>query len=150
MFIQKKSLLAVSFIAVLLLFACNSSVYDEMDVDENNIPPFTETERHEAANKSLITVKLITEGSGEEAAKKSIADSFAKLKEEYRTVSIELEDANQEDWYGFYMQDDTSIQNMKNSTTELTTEEEAVMNYYEGLENPEFPITEVSTNPILQ
>ena len=92
----------------------------------------------------------MTKGSGEEEAKKSIADSFALLKEEYRTVTIELEDVDQENWYGFYMQDDTAIQNMKHSTTDLTIEEKAVMNYYEGLKNPEFPIIEFSPNPILQ
>ncbi|RLJ90748.1 hypothetical protein [Planococcus citreus] len=150
MFIQKTSLTAVSIIAVLLLSACSDSVYDEMGVDENNIPAFTETERQEGANKSLITVNLVTEGSGEEAAKKSIADSFAKLKEEYRAVSIELEDADQEDWYGVYMQDDTVIQNLKNSTTKLTAEEKAVVKHYDGLENPEFPIVEFSRNPISQ
>lgn len=144
MFIQKTSLTAVSIIAVLLLSACSDSVYDEMGVDENNIPAFTETERQEGANKSLITVNLVTEGSGEEAAKKSIADSFAKLKEQYRTVSIELEDADQEDWYGVYMQDETAIQNMKHSSTKLTAEEKAVVKHYEGLENPEFPIIEFS------
>ncbi|WP_211654917.1 hypothetical protein [Planococcus alpniumensis] len=150
MFIQKKSLTVVSFIAVLFLSACNSSVNDEMGVDENGLPSFTETERVEGANKSLIAVKLMTEGSGEEAAKKSIADSFALLQEEYRAVSVELEDADQEDWYGMYLRDHTAIQNIKNSTTELTREEKAVMNYYEGLENKEFPIIEFSANPILQ
>lgn len=150
MFIKRKILMAVLFVAGLLLTACSNSVFDEMGVDENDIPAFTETERHEAANKSLIAVKLMTQGSEEEAAKKSIADSFAKLKEEYRTVSIELEDADQEDWYGIYLQDDTAIQNLKNSTTELTAEEKAVMQYYERLENPEFPIIEVSSKPILQ
>lgn len=150
MLIQKYSLTAVSFMAVLLLSACSDSVYDEMGVDENNIPTFTETERQEGANKSLITVNLVTEGSGEQAAKKSIADSFAKLKEEYRTVSIELEDADQEDWYGIYMQDDSTIENMKHSSTELTAEEKVVVKHYERLENPEFPIIEFSRNPILQ
>ncbi|MDE0582552.1 hypothetical protein ON064_05785 [Planococcus sp. A6] len=150
MVIQKNSLTAVSFIAVLLLSACSDSVYDEMGVEENNIPAFTETERQKGANKSLIAVKLVTQSSGEQAAKKSIADSFAKLKEEYRTVSIELEDADQEDWYGVYMQDDTAIQNLKNSTTKLTAEEKAVVNHYDGLGNPEFPIIEFSQNPILQ
>ena len=150
MFIQKTSLTAVSFLAVLLLSACSNSVYDEMEVDENNIPSFTETERFEGANKSLITVNLVTEGSEEQDAKKSIADSFAKLKEEYRTVFIELEDADQEDWYGIYMQDDTAIQNVRNSSTELTAEEKAVVKYYEGVENPEFPIIVFSSNPILE
>ncbi|TWT25765.1 hypothetical protein [Planomicrobium sp. CPCC 101110] len=149
MFIKKKRLIAVLFVTVLFLSACNNSVYEEMGVDENNIPPFNETERQEGANKSLIAVKLMTEGSGEEDAKKSIADSFALLKEEYRTVSVELEDADQENWYGVYLQDDTAIQNMKHATTELTTEEKAVMKYYEELENPEFPIIEFSENPIL-
>lgn len=150
MFIQKKSLSTISFVVVLFLSACSNSVYDEMGVDENNIPAFTETERQEGANKSLIAVKLLTQGSGEEAAKKSIADSFALLKEEYRTVSIELDDEDQEDWYGVYMQDDTAIQNIKNSKTDLTEEEKAIMDYYEGLANPEFPIIEFSANPILK
>ncbi|WP_434399877.1 hypothetical protein M1Q06_12855 [Planococcus sp. 11815] len=150
MFSKKNSLTAVSFIAVLLLSACSDSVYDEMGVDENNIPAFTEKERQEGANKSLITVNLVTQGSGEQAAKKSIADSFAKLKEEYNTVSIKLEDANQENWYGIYMQDDTAIENMKHSSTELTAEERAVVKYYEMLENPEFPIIVFSSNPILE
>ncbi|MBU9673355.1 hypothetical protein KQ939_00545 [Planococcus sp. CP5-4] len=150
MLINKKSLTAVLFIAVLLLSACNNSVYDEMEVDENNIPHFIETERFEGANKSLIVVKLTTEGSGEEAAKKSIANSFALLKEEYRAVSVELEDADQGNWYGIYLQDDTAIQNIQHSTTKLTREEKAIMNCYEGLENKEFPIVEFSVNPILQ
>jgi|GEM_PF-6724962 len=150
MFIQKKSLTVVSFIAVLFLSACSNSVYDEMEVDENDIPPFIEMERVEGANKNLIAVKLMTEGSGEEAAKKSIADSFALLQEEYRAASVELEDADQEDWYGIYLRDDTAIQNIKDSTTELTREEKAVMNYYEGLENKEFPIIEFSADSILQ
>lgn len=150
MFIKKKSLIAVSIVAVLLLSACNSSVYDEIGVDENGIPPFTEMERLEGANKSLLTVKLITEGSGEEEAKKSIADSFTKLKEEYRTVVIELEDADQESWYGIYMQDDTAIHNIMESTTEVTKEEKAVLKYYEELADPEFPIIEFSANLILK
>ncbi|MFP3323475.1 hypothetical protein R0K05_10210 [Planococcus sp. SIMBA_160] len=150
MFSKKKSLTVFPLIAVSLLSACSGSIYDEMGVNENNIPSFTEEERLEGANKNLIAVKLTTNGSGEEEAKKSIADSFALLQEEYRTVAVELEDADQESWYGFYMQDDTAIQNLKNSTDKLTTAEKAIMNYYEEMENPEFPIIEFSSSSILQ
>lgn len=150
MFIKKKILTTGSFVAMLLLSACSNSVYDEMGVDENDIPAFTETERQEAAGKSLISVKLVTQGTGEEEARKSIADSLAMLQEEYRAVSIELEDADQEDWYGVYLQDDTAIHNMERSTTELSKEEKVVMQYYEGLETPEFPIIVFSQDSILQ
>lgn len=93
-------------------------------------------------------VKIITEGSGEEETKKSIVDPFAKLKEEYRTVSIELEDADQESWYGIYMQDDTAIHNIMETTTEVTKEEKGVLKYYEELADPEFPFIEFLSNPI--
>ena len=92
MFSKKKGLIIVLLVTELFLSACNSSVYDKLEVEENNIPSFTETVRQEGANKSLITVKLV-EGSGEEEAKNSIADSFAMLKEEYRIMAIELVDA---------------------------------------------------------
>ncbi len=76
--IKKKNILlfAIALTLILFLSACSNSLHNELGVEADNVPKNNETDRQELANKHLISVKLVSEGSGEEGAKKVIADSF--------------------------------------------------------------------------
>jgi hypothetical protein len=149
--VEKKNILLFA-IASLILFlsACSNSLHDELGVEADNVPAYNETDRQELANKHLISVKLVSEGSSEEEAKKVIADSFSMLQEHYRTVVIELADKDKRNWYGVYMQGDTVINYIQDNQSEEQTETEKLLNdYYKDLDNPEFPILKFSKDPIL-
>ncbi|RNF38289.1 hypothetical protein [Planococcus salinus] len=134
----------------LVLSACSDPIYSELGVSADESPLFEEKDRREGAKKTFIMVDLASEGSGEDDAKKSMADSFSKLKEEYRVATIMLIDKEQEDWYGVYMEDDTVINYIKASTEEnLMEEEKALLDFYRSVEDSDFPVIHFSSEPIL-
>ena len=149
---HKKFRISLLLIGILLfLSACSNSIYNELGVSADEPPSFKEADRREGSNKTFVMVELVSEGSGEEDAKKLIADAFTKLKEEYRVAAVELVDEEEQDWYGVYMEDDTVINYITAlPVEELTSGEKALLSYYEGLEEPAFPVVHFSQDPIFE
>ncbi|MEH7382639.1 hypothetical protein V7138_19405 [Bacillus sp. JJ1533] len=139
----------VSLIGLLFLTACGTSIYEELGVDGENVPSFKVVDRIE--NKRFVQLNFVTEGSGEEDAKQSIADSFESLKEEYNGVAIEMTDKDGEDWYGVFIKNKNFIDDLEHraDSEDLTEGEKKLKSLNDSYENPQYPIIEFSIESIL-
>jgi hypothetical protein len=137
-------------LASMTLTACFNPVYNRLNVDGNNVPPFAVLDRKESEDTLFVSTHYKTEGSGEKDAKKMVADALYRMEEsQFEGVVVKVTDEDNEVWYGVYV-DEHYLNSKKYDGSVELEEEKQLIEYLQNIDPIYYPLIKFSSKPIIE